>query len=186
MAWRRSDPSFRPAGQPERGHWLVLVYKLPAHPSRYRAAVWRQLRALGAVYLQDGVAALPDSAVSERSLRLVRGKIRSFGGTGQVMRSAALDGHEEAAAYNRMRDREYDQVICRAQELATEVEQHLAGDHVTLSELARNDRRLKSIKGALRQVQAQDVLGADNATKAIDTVGRCENAVDALAARVFR
>jgi hypothetical protein len=66
------------------------------------------------------------------------------------------------------------------------VERHLAGPHVILSELARNDRALKSIKGSLRQIQAQDVLGAGSAMKAIDAIRRCENAVDALAACVFR
>ena len=43
----------------ERG-WFVLVYKLPSEPSRYRASVWRKLKAAGAVYLQNGVAALPE------------------------------------------------------------------------------------------------------------------------------
>ena len=187
MAGRQSSSSFRLAGQPEQGHWLVLLYKLPAEPVRYRATVWRKLKALGAVYLQDGVAALPDSAVSERSLRLLRGKIRSFGGSGQLMRCAALAGQEEAtAAYNRARDQEYEQLISRAHELIAEVEQDLAGPHVTLSELARSDRALKSIKDSLRQVQAQDVLGAGSAMKALDAIALCENAVDALAACVFR
>jgi DNA-binding transcriptional regulator PaaX len=40
--------------------WFVLVYKLPSEPSRYRASVWRKLKAAGAVYLQNGVAALPN------------------------------------------------------------------------------------------------------------------------------
>src|SRR5215203_6083390 len=48
-------------GEDRRG-WFVLVYKLPAEPTRLRASVWRKLKAAGAVYLQNGVAALPEEA----------------------------------------------------------------------------------------------------------------------------
>ncbi|MCW2942968.1 MAG: ChrB protein, partial [Actinomycetia bacterium] len=39
--------------------WLVLVYKVPAEPTRLRAGVWRKIKGLGAIYLQNSVAALP-------------------------------------------------------------------------------------------------------------------------------
>jgi hypothetical protein len=35
----------------ERRGWLVLVYKLPAEPTRLRASVWRRLKAAGSVVL---------------------------------------------------------------------------------------------------------------------------------------
>ena len=50
--------------------WLILVYHLPREPSRHRVAVWRKLKALGALYLQDGVAALPEDAVTREQLVL--------------------------------------------------------------------------------------------------------------------
>src|SRR5918994_401228 len=56
--------------------WFVLVYKLPSEPSRYRASVWRQLKAAGAVYLQNGVAALPADPGAERVMRGVAQEIR--------------------------------------------------------------------------------------------------------------
>ncbi|CAN5802663.1 hypothetical protein BH20ACT11_BH20ACT11_01270 [soil metagenome] len=43
-----------------------MVYKLPSEPTRYRASVWRKLKGAGAVYLQNGVAALPADPVAER------------------------------------------------------------------------------------------------------------------------
>jgi hypothetical protein len=45
----------------ERPRWVLMVYRLPREPSRHRVAVWRKLRDLGALYLQDGVAALPEA-----------------------------------------------------------------------------------------------------------------------------
>jgi hypothetical protein len=49
----------------ERGEarrWLLLVYRIKAESSGRRTYVWRQLRQLGAVYLQQAVAVLPDRA----------------------------------------------------------------------------------------------------------------------------
>ena len=39
--------------------WQIITYRLPKEPSRHRVAVWRELRRLGAVSLQQGTWALP-------------------------------------------------------------------------------------------------------------------------------
>ena len=39
--------------------WLILIYHLPRDPSRHRVAVWRKLKALGGLYMQDGAAPIP-------------------------------------------------------------------------------------------------------------------------------
>src|SRR5262249_30714465 len=39
--------------------WLLLIYRVPPEPTRLRAAVWRRIKSLGAIYLQNSVAALP-------------------------------------------------------------------------------------------------------------------------------
>jgi hypothetical protein len=81
-------------GKEPRG-WFVLVYKLPAEPTRLRASVWRKLRAAGAVYLQNGVAALPADAAGERAMRGAAQEVRHVGGTAHLMRGEAMG--DEAA-----------------------------------------------------------------------------------------
>jgi len=39
--------------------WFSLIYKIPSEPTRYRASVWRKVKASGAVYLQNSVCVLP-------------------------------------------------------------------------------------------------------------------------------
>src|SRR6478609_8439493 len=39
--------------------WVLLTYRLPAEPSRHRVAVWRELRRVGAVSLQQAAWAVP-------------------------------------------------------------------------------------------------------------------------------
>jgi hypothetical protein len=60
--------------------WLILIYHLPREPSRQRVAVWRKLKALGALYLQDGAAALPDDAVTREQLEWLQLRVREAGG----------------------------------------------------------------------------------------------------------
>src|SRR4030095_15647370 len=60
--------------------WVLLVYRIPREPSRHRVAVWRKLRDLGALYLQDGVAALPEDAVTREQLEWLQLRVREAGG----------------------------------------------------------------------------------------------------------
>ncbi len=64
----------------ERLRWLILIYHLPREPSRYRVAVWRKLKDLGALYLQDGVAALPEDAATREQLEWLQLRVRESGG----------------------------------------------------------------------------------------------------------
>lgn len=60
--------------------WLILIYHLPREPSRHRVAVWRKLKTLGALYLQDGAAALPEDAVTREQLEWLQLRIQEAGG----------------------------------------------------------------------------------------------------------
>ena len=60
--------------------WLILIYHLPREPSRHRVAVWRKLKTLGALYLQDGAAALPEDAVTREQLEWLQLRIKEAGG----------------------------------------------------------------------------------------------------------
>jgi hypothetical protein len=64
----------------ERPRWVLLVYRLPREPSRHRVAVWRKLKYLGALYLQDGVAVLPEDAVTREQMEWLQVRVREAGG----------------------------------------------------------------------------------------------------------
>ncbi len=63
-----------------KARWLILIYHLPREPSRHRVAVWRKLKSLGALYLQNGAAALPEDAVSREQLEWLQHRIREADG----------------------------------------------------------------------------------------------------------
>ena len=51
--------------------WLLLTYKVPAEPSARRIAIWRKLKGMGAIYLQNGVCVLPKADDHICELRVV-------------------------------------------------------------------------------------------------------------------
>ena len=77
--------------------WLLLSYKVPRDPTSARVYVWRKLRRLGAVPIQDAVWTLPLSAVTREQLEWLASEIHELGGDASVWESRPLlDGQEEA------------------------------------------------------------------------------------------
>src|SRR5437879_5271226 len=78
--------------------WLLLIYRVPSEPTRLRAMVWRRLKSLGAIYLQNSAAALPASPSGERALRKLRQEILEMSGTAVLMTCSALAGEQDVLA----------------------------------------------------------------------------------------
>ena len=114
---------FRVGGQEDRS-WLILVYRMQSKPTRLRAAVWRRLKTLGAVYLQSGAAAVPYSAASERALLQLHHDIHAAAGSSMVLQCKVLAGEADAiSAFNAARANEYVMVIGKGQGLVQRIEQ---------------------------------------------------------------
>jgi len=61
-------------------NWIVLVYKIPSEPTKYRATVWREIKRLGGVYLQNGVCIFPDIDDVPLNVSSLASQIKNMGG----------------------------------------------------------------------------------------------------------
>src|ERR1022692_2527665 len=86
-----------------RRHFTLLVYKLPPQPTRLRIQVWRKLQAVGAVYLQDGVAALPSRADLDENLKYVATSIQEMGGSALVLKATGMESWDSELLVERFR-----------------------------------------------------------------------------------
>lgn len=77
--------------------WLMLVYKIPREPTAGRVYVWRKLKQLGAVLLQDAVWVLPATERTEHQLQWLVTEITELGGQANLWRSELVfaDGEVE-------------------------------------------------------------------------------------------
>jgi hypothetical protein len=148
----------------ERPRWVLLIYRIPREPSRHRVAVWRKLRDLGALYLQDGVAALPEDAVTREQLEWLQLRVREAGGEATLWEARPGTVAEEAElvdAFRSSREEAYKAIIARAQRLRRKAE--MGGSVLEqLGKLEREfraERRRDYFRSPLR-LEAGEVLKA--------------------------
>jgi len=166
--------------------WLLLIYRVPAEPTRLRATVWRRVKALGAVYLQNAVVVLPDTTHHERRLRALGEEIVTLGGTAQVLRSTALAGAQDiSAALNAARAEEYAEVVGRCTDFLTEIDTETAREKFTYAELEEQDEDLTKLTSWLGKIHARDTLGAPGRAAADAALARCVTALAVFADRVY-
>lgn len=55
--------------------WLLFTYKVPNEPSARRVYVWRRLKSLGALLIQDAVWVLPAAEAAREKLRWLAAEV---------------------------------------------------------------------------------------------------------------
>jgi DNA-binding transcriptional regulator PaaX len=71
-------------------HWLLLHYTLPANPSARRVYVWRKLKRVGAILLNESVWVLPDRPRTVEQFQWLTVEIQEMGGQAHVWRSSSF------------------------------------------------------------------------------------------------
>jgi hypothetical protein len=166
--------------------WLLLIYRVPTEPTRLRATVWRRLKALGAVYLQNSAAAFPNGPAAERAMRSLRKEIQQMGGEAHLLHCDVLaDQADVAAAFNAARDEEYGEVVDRCQDFLGEIDKELAAEHFTYAELEENDEDLAKLRSWCEKIRARDLLGAAGYAETQHALERCETAMERFATQVY-
>jgi hypothetical protein len=166
--------------------WLVLVYRIPTEPTRLRSTVWRRLKALGAIYLQNSVAALPAGTASERALRKLRHEILEMSGTAVLLSSTVLMGESNIkATFQAARSEEYEEIVDRCDGFLAEIEKEYVKSHFTYAELEENEVDHAKLVNWLDKVRARDQFGAPGREEAEEAIRKCEQALEAYASRVY-
>ena len=126
--------------------WLILIYQLPREPSRHRVAVWRKLKSLGALYLQDGAAALPEDAVTREQLEWLQLRVREAGGEATLWEALANTIAEDRSlveGFRASREASYEKLVESAGRLRRKAA--LGSDeHLLLEELRKLEREFRA------------------------------------------
>jgi hypothetical protein len=133
-------------GKASKTRWLILIYHLPREPSRHRVAVWRKLKSLGALYLQDGVAALPEDAVTREHLEWLQLRVQEAGGRAtlwEALPNTVAENKNLVEAFRAAREEGYGKVIEGAERIRRKAE--LGGNRaLLLEELTRTEREFRA------------------------------------------
>jgi hypothetical protein len=166
--------------------WLLLIYRVPPEPTRLRSTVWRRIKSLGAIYLQNSVAALPASPAAERSLRKLRREILDMSGTAVLISAAVLAGEAEVRnAFQAARNDEYEEIVDKCEDFLRQVQKEYDENHFTYAELEENEVDLVKLRNWFAKVRERDAFDADGRQAAEKALDECEQSLEAYAARVY-
>jgi len=166
--------------------WLLLIYRVPPEPTRLRSTVWRRIKSLGAIYLQNSVAALPASPTAERSLRKLRREILDMSGTAVLLSAAVLAGEAEVrGAFQAARNDEYEEIVDKCEDFLAQVQKEYVDNHFTYAELEENEVDLVKLKNWFAKITERDAFGADGRAATERAIESCEQSLEAYATRVY-
>jgi hypothetical protein len=163
--------------------WLLLIYSVPAEPSRKRAFIWREVKKVGAVYLRDGVCALPDQPDTASALRAIAAKIQEFEGDATLVEGARLDSVRAdwvIAQSRAARAAEYADIARQAQRLLEHVARETEHREFTFAELEELEADLSKVKRWVEQVRGRDYFEAGPDETLQSLLDRCQHAMGAF------
>lgn len=159
--------------------WLLIAVSTAGASASLRVHVWRKLRGLGALYLQQSVCLLPDRPEITRQVRRLIERVRAEGGATRLLRMHLADHAERdqvVAEFNTARDAEYDEVLERLPGFFTELETETTQGRATYAEVEENEADLTRFRGWLAKIAARDYFAAPRADQARAELTRAEAA----------
>jgi hypothetical protein len=160
--------------------WLLLIYSVPAHPSRKRAAIWREVKRVGAVYLRDGVCVLPEQEETVAAARAIAEKVREFDGAATIVRGARIDDPSAETVIVQSRTAravEYGEIAGDAEGFLDHVRRETEHRAFTFAELEELEGDLQKLKRWYGQVHARDYFGSPEREAVDAALARCDEAL---------
>jgi ChrB-like protein len=167
--------------------WLLITVST-GDSSTLRVHAWRKLRSLGAVYLQQSVAILPERPATLRAARRLVDRIVHEGGQARSLGVAVLDSAQEGALielFQTERADEFQEVCSRTPAFLEEIEAERRRGRTTYAEVEESEADLERMRTWLGRVRARDYFDAPGGPEAIAAVEECAEALAAFEAEAL-
>lgn len=167
-------------GAVARDWLLITVSTPPGGTSTLRVYAWRNLRSLGAHYLQQSVCLLPATPRTTRAVARLATRLRAEGGHGEMLRIQLTDSKQEAAVIDtiqRERTDEYHEVVESTREFHEELQLERRRGRAIYTELEESDANLVRHQKWLTAIQKRDYFDAPGGHAAVAAVASCEAAL---------
>jgi hypothetical protein len=170
-----------PADAPER--WLLVSVSTAGAAASLRVLVWRKLRSLGAVYVQQSVCLLPARRAVVREVTRLLDRVQREGGHSRSLSLRIDDPEQEralVAEFNAARDAEYAEVLDRVPAFHQELDSERAKGRATYAEVEESEADLERFRSWMAKIERRDYFGAAGAQPARDAVERCAAELEAF------
>lgn len=176
-------------GRAGRRRWLLLIYRVPQEPAARRAYVWRQLKQLGAVYLQKAAAVLPDREETREALEALAVRIRGeYEGEASLLETTSPDPEWERDLVGRFdgaRDAEYGEVAENVERFEDEIRRERRKGRFGFAQLEDIESEWEKLERWHGRVRARDFFGAPGGAGAEEALARGRMEREGFAKEVY-
>ncbi len=174
----------------EANAWLLLVYRVPSDPASKRVTVWRDLKRMGALYLQQCVCIMPDLPALRDELDRVTAKIPGMEGEFTLFDLPRLRDEDETKiirAFRDLRNKEYAEIVEECEtKFVKEIEFEHFRQNYTFEEAEEIGQDLEKIRRWYARIIDRDWFGADRRGDVAVWIERCAELLSAFEQEVYR
>ncbi|HAE41512.1 MAG TPA: chromate resistance protein ChrB [Clostridiales bacterium] len=169
--------------------WLIINYNLPTEPSRSRVAIWRGLKKIGAVNIQQSMWILPNNEENYFALQKISQEIESNKGESLLMKSIFFEEkHEERviSLFNNIRDEEYTELIRECDKYLKEIEKEITIEKFTFPELEEEEAEFEKLVSWCKKIEARDLFNSSKKNEAIEIIDKIKEAFENYSEMVYQ
>ena len=169
--------------------WLIINYNLPTEPSRHRVSIWRGLKKIGAVNIQQSMWILPNNEENYLALQKISHDIESNEGESLLMKSIFFEEkHEERVItlFNNIRDEEYLELIRECDKYLKEIEKEITIEKFTFPELEEEEAEFEKLFSWYKKIKERDLFNASNKNEALEIIDTIKEAYENYSEMVYQ
>jgi hypothetical protein len=168
----------------------VLIYRVPTEPASKRVAVWRDLKRLGVLYLQQCACIFPDIPGVTDEVDQVVAKIPALGGETFLLDVPRLQPEDETRiieAFREQRASEYAEIIEECEtKFVKEIEFERFRQNYTFEEAEEIEQDLEKIRRWFERVKDRDWFKANRRDEVESWLARCQGMLARFEEDVYR
>lgn len=157
--------------------WTLLIYRVPTEPASGRVSIWRDLKQMGALYLQQCACILP--ALEDISPRIARvvSKISEQGGEHWLLdipTMATADEERLIANFQVLRNKEYAEIVEECEtKFVKEIEFEHFRENYSFEEAEEISQDLEKIRRWFAKIVDRDWFHAEGRADVVSWIDRC-------------
>lgn len=170
-----------------QNEWIAINYTLPREPSRVRVSIWRKLKRIGAVSMQQSMWILPLCDENNGLLNEIKNEVLMSSGEALVISfSIEEDGKKLIIEkFNAAREEEYRELLEQCEEFFKEIDKETAQKNFIFAEIEENEEELNKLKQWYEKIAARDFFCAPLKEKVKLILSECVKALDSFCEKVY-
>lgn len=172
-----------------RHTYYVLIYQVPTQPAAARVSVWRELKRLGALYLQQSVCVVPGVPTMRAQLERIIARITALEGTYHLLPIRSLPPEEETKiieGFKAQSNIQYEEIIENCEvNFTKEIEFETFRQNFTYAEAEEIRHDLDKIHRWYDRVVERDWFDASKREETLRCIERCEALLEGFEEKVF-